>query len=176
MEKKWITASEIAKQANIPESTTRRYLNNFESFFKYQDRSRGRRYHPDAVVVVTRIQSLYSAGAESEEIVENLEKEFPITVNSHDPSTDIPPPVAPYATAEDLAKVIEGLEQQRKQQEEFNKALIDRLDERDRYIEESIRKRDENLMVVLREIQDSKKQIAAAEEEKEIKKPWWKFW
>ena len=47
-------------------------------------------------------------------------------------------------------------------QEEFNQKLLKRIDERD-----------QNLIAVLREIQESKKEIAAANQKQ---KKWWKFW
>jgi DNA-binding transcriptional MerR regulator len=168
VEKQWISASEVAKQSGVPESTTRRYLSSFEKFFKYQERNRGKRYHPDAVVIVTRIQSLYSAGAESEEVEKALLNEFPFTIDSHDPTTELPPAVAPYATSEDIAKIVEKLNQQ----EEFNKALLEQLEKRDRHIEQLLNKRDESLMIALREIQEAKLLVAAEED----KKMWWEFW
>ncbi|MDA6963119.1 DUF3967 domain-containing protein, partial [Escherichia coli] len=47
-----------------------------------------------------------------------------------------------------------------KSQEEFNKKLLERMDQRDK-----------NLMAAIRELQDTKKQIAAAS-----RKKWWEFW
>ncbi|WP_133141840.1 DUF3967 domain-containing protein, partial [Clostridioides difficile] len=47
-----------------------------------------------------------------------------------------------------------------KSQEEFNKKLLERMDQRDK-----------NLMAAIRELQDTKKQIAAA-----ARKKWWEFW
>jgi len=61
------------------------------------------------------------------------------------------------------------------QQEQFNKELLKRLDEQQRYIEERLSKRDEALMQSLREVQETKKLIASAEEKRqEEKKSIWK--
>jgi len=72
-------------------------------------------------------------------------------------------------------EVIERLLNHIEQQEQFNKALLDRLDEQQKYIEERLNKRDETLIQSLREVQETKKLIAAAEEkrEEESKKGFW---
>lgn len=64
-------------------------------------------------------------------------------------------------------EVIERLMNHIEQQEQFNKALLDRLDEQQKYIEERLNKRDETLIQSLREVQETKKLIAAAEEKRE---------
>lgn len=59
-------------------------------------------------------------------------------------------------------------------QEEFNRALVEKLQEQSDYINQSINRRDEQLMSFIREKQEeTKKQLAAANEEKG---KWWKFW
>lgn len=60
-------------------------------------------------------------------------------------------------------------------QEQFNKALLERLDQQQAYIEQSIQKRDETLLQAIREIQETRLQLVAAEQEKQ-KKKWWQFW
>lgn len=58
--------------------------------------------------------------------------------------------------------------------EEFNKKLISRLEERDKYIQEQLHKRDERMITSLREMMETKKEIAASEKaEKEEKKGFW---
>lgn len=57
-------------------------------------------------------------------------------------------------------------------QDQFNKELLDKLDQQQEYIEKSITRRDEQLLAAIREMQETKKQLAAAKEEK----PWWMFW
>ncbi|WP_145422173.1 DUF3967 domain-containing protein, partial [Staphylococcus hominis] len=52
-------------------------------------------------------------------------------------------------------------------QEEFNRAILKRLEQ----FEEQQKKRDENLMLALKESIETKKMIAAAQQKK-----WWQFW
>ncbi|MBZ3766233.1 DUF3967 domain-containing protein, partial [Bacillus cereus] len=54
----------------------------------------------------------------------------------------------------------EWLTEQQKQQQDFQKAVIQRMDERD-----------QNLMTIIRETQETKKLIAATQQKK-----WWQFW
>lgn len=71
-------------------------------------------------------------------------------------------------------EVIQKLLHHIEQQEQFNKELLRRLDEQQKYIEERLSKRDEALMQSLREVQETKRLIAAAEEERrEEKKNIW---
>ncbi|MED0675257.1 DUF3967 domain-containing protein [Aneurinibacillus thermoaerophilus] len=63
----------------------------------------------------------------------------------------------------------------RTKQEAFNQALLEQLKKQQEYIEKSIKARDEQLMKAIREIQEARLQLAAAEQEKK-KKKWWRFW
>lgn len=55
-------------------------------------------------------------------------------------------------------------------QEKFNMELLDRLDRQQTYIEERLNKRDELLMQSMRESQETKKLILAAQEERKQRK------
>jgi DNA-binding transcriptional MerR regulator len=51
-------------------------------------------------------------------------------------------------------------------QEQFNQALLERLDQQQAYIEQSISKRDETLLQAIREMQETRLQLAASQEKK----------
>lgn len=168
---KWLSVAELARRSDIPESTTRRYLTRFDSFFRVEERSRGRRYHPDSVAVLVRIQSLYGAGAESEEINRILGEEFPImipvTVGEEEPP---PPPVAPYATREDvqtLYVVLESLRIEMRAAREENSQL--------RLLVESQSNQDQIRQKVL-QLEEDLRQKEQELNELKTKKPWWKLW
>lgn len=57
-------------------------------------------------------------------------------------------------------------------QEEFNKVLLQELADQRRYIEESLNRRDEQLMRHLRESLEARKELAAGEQ----KRKWWQLW
>lgn len=71
---------------------------------------------------------------------------------------------------EKLMSHIEKQEQYIEKQEQFNQELLKRLDEQQQYIETSLKSRDETLMQSLREMQETRKLLAASEEEREKEK------
>lgn len=66
-----------------------------------------------------------------------------------------------------LTNYIEQQEERFEKQEQFNRTLLERLDQQQQYIEERLNKRDETLVQSLREVQETRKLIAAAEEKRE---------
>jgi hypothetical protein len=82
--------------------------------------------------------------------------------------------VAPTAMTEfrrhdsDMQKLIEHVHHQ----DEFNKALVSRLDDQQQFIEQSLQRRDEQLMKFIRDSLETKKQLAITEG----KRKWWKIW
>ncbi|MGE6632469.1 DUF3967 domain-containing protein [Bacillus sp. NPDC077027] len=75
-------------------------------------------------------------------------------------------------------KLLDEFEEFKKQQEEFNKELIDQLKKQQEYIQNSLLERDKKLLEAIRETQETKKLIAATEQEEKEgqKKFWWQFW
>lgn len=71
-----------------------------------------------------------------------------------------------------MEKVLEHMQRQ----EEFNKALLQELADQRRYIEESLKRRDEQLIAHLRESLETQRQLAAAEAEQRAVKRWWQIW
>ncbi|MCM3165104.1 DUF3967 domain-containing protein [Metabacillus litoralis] len=66
-----------------------------------------------------------------------------------------------------LMNYIEQQEERFEKQEQFNRTLLERLDQQQKYIEERLNQRDETLIQSLREVQETKKLIAAAEEKRD---------
>lgn len=76
----------------------------------------------------------------------------------------------PINTEEKLQKDIEELKEQMKKQLEFNKVLVERLEQQQTYIDEKLNERDRKLLEHIREQQEMKQQLAIAVEEKEKEK------
>ncbi|MFJ5625626.1 DUF3967 domain-containing protein [Peribacillus loiseleuriae] len=74
-----------------------------------------------------------------------------------------------------LLNYIEKQEERFKKQEDFNEKLIERLDQQQAYIENSVKRRDELLMQNMRESQENKKLLLAAQEERKKRKGIFKF-
>lgn len=156
--KEWLSASEIAKESGVAESTTRRYLTNFEKYLKVISRGRGRKYHSDTVLIIKRCKDLFDSGYESNEVENVLQKEHGIVIEEENQVELFAEKTPQIPTYEDIQKLI---------QTEVSKALK----EQDKRLEE----RDQQLMSGINEILETKKEIAASLEEKNEKK-WWKFW
>lgn len=77
------------------------------------------------------------------------------------------PPIERHDSA--IQRLLEHVERQ----EQFNQKLLQELADQRRYIEESLKRRDELLMQHLRESLETKKQLAATEQQP---RKWWQFW
>lgn len=160
---KWLSVTQLSQVVKTPETTVRRYLNNFQEYFRSEKRGRGKKYHPESVEALQRISLLYSEDYETTEIKEILSNEFAFTVDSDsNHESAIQPPGL---------NIGEEFKEFKQQQEQFNKQLLKQLKDQQDYINKSIERRDRELLQAIREIQETKKQIATTKEKK-----WWKFW
>lgn len=130
----WLSVAQLSKTLEIPETTTRRYLNNFEEYFRSEQIGRGKKYHPGSIEILQRVATLYSRDYETAEIKKILADEYAFIVEDderHD--TTIQPP------AYDVSGKLDAFQQQ---QEEFNKQLLKQLQEQQNYIKELISKQE----------------------------------
>lgn len=169
----YLPIAEIAELADIPNSTCRRYLADFEAFFIVKGGSRVKRYEVAAVDVLKRIKQLYDDGMGTTEIHNVLVNEFPLVIDGEKERTEEAAAHVPgLATSEDIAEIKQALEQQK----QFNEQLVKKLDEQNQYIKESLERRDRQLMESLRATLEERKQAAlqeaAAEEERKAKGFW----
>ena len=72
---------------------------------------------------------------------------------------------------DEISDRLNSMEKELKDIKTQNKILQDQNDELKTTVETSSNKRDENLLSLIREVQDTKKMIAASQEKK-----WWEFW
>jgi len=72
---------------------------------------------------------------------------------------------------DEISDRLNSMEKELKDIKTQNKILQDQNDELKTTVETSSSKRDENLLSLIREVQDTKKMIAASQEKK-----WWEFW
>lgn len=71
-----------------------------------------------------------------------------------------------------ILKELEALKSSLKQQEKFNQVLLEKLDEQNQYIKDSLEKRDTNLLETMNQMQQQAKLEASAAKEK---KGFWSF-
>lgn len=173
--KEWFTARQLSDKTTIPENTVRRYISKFEEFFTSKGGSRSKLYERSAINVLVRIKNLYDTGYETEQVKEFLKNEFPVTLDGDNVGEGEDKAVTPILTTnEDIIEIKEALEEQK----EFNRLLLDRLDQQERYIEKSLEKRDQRLVENMRMALEVQKQetAAAIEAPQESNKKWWEFW
>ena len=133
----WFSIAQLSKKLEIPETTTRRYVNHFEEYFRSEQIGRGKKYSPESIEVLRRIASLYSVDYETVDIKKILANEYALTMeddNTEEPT--IHPPTY------DLSGQFNEFQQQ---QEEFNKELLKQLQEQQQYIKEVIETRDADI-------------------------------
>lgn len=114
--------------------------------FKKDDKN-WRKYSEDDIRFLEYLCNLKSMGKSLEESVQHVAQLYRSSLAIAQPDISL------------QSKEENPLVQFMKSQEEFNQKLIERLDQRDK-----------SLMAAIRELQETKKQIAVA------KKKWWRFW
>ncbi|MGN7313546.1 MerR family transcriptional regulator [Alkalicoccobacillus gibsonii] len=158
---KMLAVSELSTITKIPESTVRRYLNKFHTYFKYDSRGKGKKYHAESVEILNQIAGLYGEGYQANEIETILAEQFPITITDSPDATTLPPPHKP------LEKQFEEFKEQ---QNEFNQELLAKLDRQQRFIKQLLQeKRDQDLL-------ENEKETAASSDSHTAPKKWWEFW
>ena len=159
---KWLSVSQLSDETEIPETTLRRYIRNFSEYLRFEKIGRGMKYHPDSIVILKRIYSLYNDNYETLEIKKMLDMDFPINVEDSEDKK--------YSNSLLAVSLEKEFEEFKQEQQEFNKRLLEQLQRQQDYIEKLIEVRDEKLMETLNEIRETKKL------EVESRKKWWKFW
>lgn len=135
----WLSVSQLSKMLEIPETTIRRYINNFEEYFRLEKVGRGRKYHPSSIEILQRIAALYNADRETVEIRKILADEFAFEVENNENNATIQPP------AYDVIGQVKEFQQR---QEEFNKNLLQQLNEQQKYIQELVMSRDDTFQEI----------------------------
>lgn len=133
----WFSISELAEKSGIAESTVRRYLNNFNVFFRDKGGKRSKKYEANSINILNRIRELFEQGKESEEVRHILSREYSmiidgdsevVTDENQERNVDLPA----LKTSEDTVVIRELLEEQR----DFNKMLLDLLQKQETRIQQ----------------------------------------
>lgn len=156
--------NDIATILQIKPATLRKYSSLLEKYgYEIGRNSQGHRYYQDKdIITIRNVISGVGGDVSLEESVKNvikLESGSTVTndTNIGDTSND--------SDISELKNMIHNQGKQIEQQNELLQELFARLDQQQEYINQSINKRDQNLMEAMHEIQEQK-QIAASKEEK----------
>lgn len=183
-----LTSKEVTNRLNIGDSTLRKWclaLEEHEYTFYRTDQNKRMFTQQDLIVLqhfqkLVQVQNMSMNNASL--IVTSKFKKEPFSngteiEQSIHKENSVPALRSDNEVIERLMNYIEQQEEHRKHQEEFNKKLLQRLEEQQKYIDERLKHgeerekmRDEALMKSLRETQETKKLIAAAEEKREEEK------
>src|SRR5699024_10370660 len=133
----WLSVTQLSKTLEIPETTTRRYLNTFDEYFRWEQIGRGKKYDRDSVEILQRIAMLYSADRETFEIKKILADEYAFTNDEENKaaSSNHPP----------TYDISGKLDEFQENQESFNKQILNLLHEQQKYINKLIENQNENI-------------------------------
>ncbi|PFE71517.1 hypothetical protein CN316_10050 [Bacillus cereus] len=193
------TANEVYSRLGVSGSTLRKYSDILErEGYDAKKNSRGRREYTefDVLLIEKLVELSKQDGMTLERAAKMIAKQFGIDNKKEESQgTDAIPYQMQYQFQQQYSAMIEEINKvQQANLLEMEKRLGDRIDQRNKLIEDDMKdrkereeriekrleQRDENLMRVIREIQDAKSTIVSAQEEvaaaKLKKKFWWRFW
>lgn len=190
----WITAMEASERTGIPTPSIRRYMSIHKRFLRIKRQHKSYYLHTDCIKVFNKVRDLYQKGKTQQEVDDILAYEgMPSVINMVDEEG--------MRDTVEVGEIVAEIKASLDEQKVFNEELLkmvklqsQKLDEQEKllkeqrvYIETSLKSRDEQLMLSLRELQQSKMLAASAQEENkkedaihtisnnEVKKePWFK--
>lgn len=150
------SSGEVAKRLAIEPVTVRKYSKLLEEqgYSFTRDKNNWRIYSDDNIHALNYLCNMKAMGKSLEESVHHVATLYHSNLS-----------ISPSDTS--LQEPQEKLFQMLKEQQEFNKKILEQLETQERRQIE----RDQDLMKVLKEQEEAKKEIAAAEQTK-----WWQFW
>jgi DNA-binding transcriptional MerR regulator len=170
-------AKYVFEQLDITSPTLRRWSQTLENAgFQFERNGMNQRiYYDKDMAILRELKELVVAKGIPVETAANyviksqVERDQPL--NDYAPNEQVPSVQAPPSELENkvdqMLEYIQRQDDRLDQQERFNQQLIAKLEEQHRYISESIERRDQQLMTAIREVQETKRLMAAAEEEKQ---------
>lgn len=153
-EQEWFSNQEVSQIFNIPNESIRRYTGQFRTYIKVKKMGKKNIIHRDSLDVFKLIREGFEEGKVYDQVVDMIIKNgtpATYTVKHEEGSSD--------QVNEQLNEMMKLLEKQQKmfeEQQQFNKVLVQELKQQREYIENSIKRRDEQLMKSIRSNQDSK--------------------
>jgi DNA-binding transcriptional MerR regulator len=178
MGNQWFTVSQVEEKTGIPHQTIRRYIKIHGHHLNLKKQHKSYLFNEKSIKVILQIRSLYSEGLNSDQVDDALSRSgVPLTVSVSDGDEQVNVNLA--ETLLELKRDVNLLHEQLREQQEINKALVHQLAEQNeqmkkqqQYLDEKLSRRDEALLQSLRQLQETKRLIAAGEN----KKKWWQFW
>lgn len=189
--------ADIARKLGRPRTTLQAWRDSYKAYIPTISGTRGRttRYDENAIRIFELIMRMKD-DSEPPEMIEKVLREnssyLVVDVNDEDDDETTPFVPAMYDSMREIAAALQQqkdvnmqllgrLENQERfnaqlierlsTQEDFNKRLLEQLEKQQQYIDDKMTKRDDELMRLVRETQETKQMLAAASEKK-----WYEFW
>lgn len=169
----WLTVLAVEKQTNIPNATIRRYIRNHGHHLNVQKKGKSYFIASESISIVLTIRKHYDDGKSLDQVEKALvDTDNPVTITMNDDGEQM------------TVNVGEALQDMNKAMHEQNKviqSLVEHMQKQQEYLDTKLEERDRKLMTAIRENQESRKQMAATVQEKEIitpteNKKWYQFW
>lgn len=169
----WLTVLDVEKQIKIPNATIRRYIRNHGHHLNIRKKGKSYFIASESIPIVLDIRKQYDDGKNQEQVEETfIQKGSPVTIT---------------VTADDkqmtvnVGEALQDIKKAVHEQNEIIESLIDQMKRQQEYIDNKLEERDRKLIAAIRENQESRKQIAVADSEKERMTPtkdkkWYRFW
>ncbi|KMQ09150.1 DUF3967 domain-containing protein [Bacillus cereus] len=189
------TANEVYSRLGVSGSTLRKYSDVLErEGYEVKKNSRGRREYTefDVVLIEKLVELSKQDGMTLEKAAKMIVKQFGIANKKEESQEeDKLPSHIQFQLQQQYSAMVEEIKKvQQANLIEMEKRLGNRIDqrnkliegdmknrkEREERIEKRLEQRDENLMRVIREIQDVKRTLEEVAVANAQKNPWWKFW
>ena len=159
---KFYSSKEVADRLSIQPVTVRKYSQLLEDkgYIFNRDEKGWRRYSKNDLQALKHLINLKSDGKSVDESVD-------VVAHLYHSNLSILPTDTTLQEENSLKLFMEN-------QMEFNKEILERLDQQEQFQEKLIQRldeRDKNLMIALNQSLETQKQIASTKEKK-----WWRFW
>ncbi|MDM5186057.1 DUF3967 domain-containing protein [Bacillus sp. DX4.1] len=163
-------SKDVAMMLKVQESTLRKYCIMLEEAgYPFHKNEHGHRGFLDQDVITLR--RLIEIKSHPDMTLKQVCNAVMIWIKEKDVSED---DTNVITEAEQHNERYNELKEMIQQQNHLLEKLTHKLDAQQRYIDEKLEKRDQQLMSVIREIQEEKKILLETAATK--KKPWWKLW
>ena len=169
----WLTVLAVEKQTKIPNATIRRYIRNHGHHLNVQKKGKSYFIASESIPIVLNIRKQYDDGKSLDQVEETLLQTgnpVTITVNADGKQMTV-----------NVGEVLQDMNKTMHEQNKVIQSLVEHMQKQQEYIDTKLEERDRKLMTAIRENQESRKQIAATDQEREIitltkDKKWYQFW
>ncbi|MBM7647030.1 DNA-binding transcriptional MerR regulator [Scopulibacillus daqui] len=171
---------DVVEAVGVPKSTVSDWITNFSPFIPKVKNGSTVYYKPEAIEVLLTVKELRAQDYDMSQIsLELTERGFP--VDAETVSDEVKTTISRAEKVKDrdalltvmstmgkamermteLEKLVAETKAQQLEQEKINEQLKEKIEEQKQYISDRIEERDAKLMTAIRELQDSRKQVAA---------------